>query len=229
MYHRLCGQFFLAIFLYAGRAFSSKWSGVRVENTHSNRQLVQSKNTQRLITSWPLVTGQRNIVPVTIYHSDEAWGGFYKFGQCRNRLYTAGSIHIGCAIFFIAGSKKKTEKANSLCCFKYNGQHFFMNVAVLLYLTFSNVPWMLCNLWAAVLLGTILVSISILFTGLIFARTKIKFTWKHTLLFIVPAISIAVLLTNQSHHLFYTTFSLIPSRQNFGIYFTNIPYTPICV
>ncbi|WP_242831230.1 histidine kinase N-terminal 7TM domain-containing protein [Desulfitobacterium dehalogenans] len=81
-----------------------------------------------------------------------------------------------------------------------------------------------------IFLGTIFVSISILFTGLIFARTKIKFTWKHALLLVVPVISIGVLLTNQSHHLFYTTFSLIPSKQDFGIYFTiHTLYSYLCI
>ena len=93
------------------------------------------------------------------------------------------------------------------------------NVAVLFYLAFDNVPSILAICERLYFLGTILVSISILFTGLIFARTKIKFTWKHALLFIVPVISIVILFTNQNHHLFYTVFSLIPSQQKFGVYF----------
>ncbi|MEL7656110.1 MAG: diguanylate cyclase, partial [Bacillota bacterium] len=53
---------------------------------------------------------------------------------------------------------------------------------------------------------------------------------KHALLFVVPAISIMVLLTNSSHHLFYTTFSLIPSEQDFGIYFTiHTIYSYLCI
>ncbi len=104
------------------------------------------------------------------------------------------------------------------------------NIATLLYLIFDNVPWIQAVCERLYFLGTILVSISILFTGLIFARTKIKFSWVHALLFIVPVISTVVLLTNQSHHYFYTVFSLIPSEQVFGFYFTiHTVYSYACI
>jgi diguanylate cyclase (GGDEF)-like protein len=99
-----------------------------------------------------------------------------------------------------------------------------------MYIAFDNSPLIRTICERLYFLGTILVSISILFTGLIFARTKIRFTWKHALLFIVPAISVAVLFTNQRHHLFYTAFSLIPSEQNFGVYFTiHTIYSYLCI
>ena len=104
------------------------------------------------------------------------------------------------------------------------------NIATLLYLIFENILWIQAVCERLYFLGTILVSISILFTGLIFARTKIKFSWKHALLFIVPAISTVVLLTNASHHYFYTVFSLIPSKQVFGFYFTiHTVYSYACI
>ncbi|WP_227017010.1 diguanylate cyclase [Sinanaerobacter chloroacetimidivorans] len=132
--------------------------------------------------------------------------------------------------FLLLVAQRKQKKQIHYAVLSITISILIWNVAVLLYQTFDNVPWILSICERLYFLGTILISISILFTGLIFARTKIKFTWKHTLLFIVPVISIAVLLTNQSHHLFYTTFSLIPSEQNFGIYFTiHTIYSYLCI
>ncbi len=131
-------------------------------------------------------------------------------------------------LLLVAGRKHK--KQIHYAVLSIMASIFIWNVAVLFYLTFDNVPWILSICERLYFSGTILVSISVLFTGLIFARTKIKFTWKHALIFIVPVISITVLFTNQSHHLFYTTFSLIPSEQDFGIYFTiHTIYSYLCI
>jgi diguanylate cyclase (GGDEF)-like protein len=132
--------------------------------------------------------------------------------------------------FLLLVAKRKRKKQIHYAVLSITISILIWNVAVLLYLAFDNVSWILSICERLYFLGAILVSISILFTGLVFARTKIKFTWKHALLFIVPVISIAVLFTNQSHHLFYTTFSLIPSEQNFGIFFTvHTIYSYLCI
>ncbi len=132
--------------------------------------------------------------------------------------------------FLLLVAKRKRKKQIHYAVLSITISILIWNIAVLLYPAFHNVPWILLICEQLYFLGTILASISILFTGLIFAQTKIKFTWKHALLFIVPAISIATLFTNQSHHLFYTTFSLIPSEQNFGIYFTvHTIYSYLCI
>jgi diguanylate cyclase (GGDEF)-like protein len=93
------------------------------------------------------------------------------------------------------------------------------NVAVILNLFFSNTG-LYIFFEQLYFLGPITVSVSILFLGLIYANDSFEFTWRYLLLFIVPNISLILLFTNQYHHLFYTTFSLIPSKQDFGIYFT---------
>ena len=132
--------------------------------------------------------------------------------------------------FLLLVAKRKHKKQIHYAVLCITVSILLWNLAVLFYLTFSHVPWILSICERLYFIGTILVSISILFTGLIFAKTKIKFTWKHALLFVVPAISIVVLLTNGSHHLFYTTFSLIPSQQNYGIYFTiHTIYSYLCI
>ena len=55
--------------------------------------------------------------------------------------------------------------------------------------------------------GTCFLPVSLFFTSLVFANTKIKFKDAHLLLFIVPVISLCVLWTNNVHHLFYEIYS----------------------
>ena len=61
--------------------------------------------------------------------------------------------------------------------------------------------------------------ITIFFTGLIFANTKIKFKRKYLLLFIVPIISLIMVWTNNYHHLFYINYSLNLNENIYGPYF----------
>ena len=56
------------------------------------------------------------------------------------------------------------------------------------------------------------------FMALVFARTKIYFKPKYTLLFIIPIISLIVLWTNDYHHLFYIKYSLDLSDTIYGPY-----------
>ena len=61
--------------------------------------------------------------------------------------------------------------------------------------------------------------VSIFFTGLIFANTKIHFRKRYILLFIIPVLSLIMLWTNDSHHLFYANYSTDMSKTTFGNYF----------
>lgn len=61
--------------------------------------------------------------------------------------------------------------------------------------------------------------VSILFTGIIFANTKIKFSWKYALLFVIPIISLLMLWTNDFHHLFYINYSTDMNKTIHGNYF----------
>lgn len=81
-------------------------------------------------------------------------------------------------------------------------------------------------------IGICFIPISLLFTGKIFANTKIKFTKKYLLLFIVPIISLLVLWTNDAHHLFYKQYSINIREAVFGPYFyihTVYSYTCIAI
>lgn len=67
-------------------------------------------------------------------------------------------------------------------------------------------PW---NFENFIYIGTCFLPVAIFFTGLIFAKTKITFKKKYLLFFIVPALSLIVLWTNDYHHLFYKIYSYL--------------------
>lgn len=71
---------------------------------------------------------------------------------------------------------------------------------------FSWNPW---NFENFIYIGTCFLPLAIFFTGLIFAKTKITFKKKYLLFFIVPALSLIVLWTNDYHHLFYKIYSYL--------------------
>ena len=66
--------------------------------------------------------------------------------------------------------------------------------------------------------GTCFLPVSILFTGLIFANTKINFKKWYSLLFIIPIISLIILWTNEYHHLFYEYYSSNINECVYGSY-----------
>ena len=68
-------------------------------------------------------------------------------------------------------------------------------------------------------IGTCFLPVALFFTALIFKNTKIKFEKRYLLLFIIPIISLLVLWTNNSHHLFYVEFNNRMSNAIFGPYF----------
>ena len=70
-----------------------------------------------------------------------------------------------------------------------------------------------------VYVGTCFLPITILFFGLTFAKTKIKFKKKFLLLFIIPIISLLVIWTNDFHHLFYVKYGVLNTETIFGLYF----------
>lgn len=106
---------------------------------------------------------------------------------------------------------------------------FLWNLSVLLQFFFkdSGFSIFLEQLYFACV---VLVSVSLLFSGIIFARTKIKFTWKYLLLFIIPAVSLALIFTNNYHRLFIEKNSLIISEIVYGKYFpVHIAYSYLCI
>jgi len=68
-------------------------------------------------------------------------------------------------------------------------------------------------------IGLCFTPVSLLLTGLIYANTKIRFGLKHLLLFVPPLVSYIMLLTNQSHNLFFVYFSIDNDKIVYGSYF----------
>lgn len=60
--------------------------------------------------------------------------------------------------------------------------------------------------------------VSVFFTGIIFANTKIKFKKKYILIFIIPILSLILLWTNNLHHLLYVNYSTNLSDTIAGAY-----------
>ncbi len=104
------------------------------------------------------------------------------------------------------------------------------NVSVLCLVSFPETRWVVNVSEKMYFTGIIFVSLTVLFAGLIFSQTRIKFSLKYALLLVAPLISLAVLFTNSHHNFFYTTFSLIPSEQNFGPFYTfHTVYSYLCI
>ena len=79
-------------------------------------------------------------------------------------------------------------------------------------------------------IGICFLPISLLFTGIIFTNTKIKFTVKYLPFFIIPILSLLILWTNDLHHLFYKVYSVNFKETVFGPYFLiHTAYSYSCI
>ena len=70
-----------------------------------------------------------------------------------------------------------------------------------------------------VYIGTCFLPVFFLLFSIAFKKTKFKFNKKYLLLFIIPTLSLILLWTNNSHHLFYEKYSTNPQDTIFGKYF----------
>lgn len=79
-------------------------------------------------------------------------------------------------------------------------------------------------------IGICLLPVFLLIIGVVFARTRIQWRWKHLLVFLVPSISILVALTNSLHHLFIVKYSFISTEYVYGpYYFIHECYSYSCI
>ena len=67
-------------------------------------------------------------------------------------------------------------------------------------------------------IGKCFMPVFVFLFGLTFFKTKIKFSKKYLLLFVIPTITIILLFTNQSHHLVYKTYSIYTYKSVLGPY-----------
>ncbi|MGE5473566.1 MAG: diguanylate cyclase [Ignavibacteriales bacterium] len=104
------------------------------------------------------------------------------------------------------------------------------NLAIIFQLVLEPNQWYSEFLEELFFFGVIYASISILYLGLVFAKTKIDLTWKHLFIFIIPFISTAILVTNQFHHFFYIQYSLLTRDFIPGNYYMiHTFYSYICI
>ena len=70
-------------------------------------------------------------------------------------------------------------------------------------------------------IGLILIPMAVLYTGIVYSRSTLKLASYHWLSFLVPAVSIILLLTNSRHHLFYRfyQYDLLTDASALGPYF----------
>ena len=68
-------------------------------------------------------------------------------------------------------------------------------------------------------IGTCMLPVALFFVAIIFRNTKIRFKRKYLLLFVIPFLTLAVLYTNQYHHLFYKVYSSNLNEMIYGPYF----------
>ena len=79
-------------------------------------------------------------------------------------------------------------------------------------------------------IGTFFIPVLLFLTGLIFAKTKIKLTFRYLLLFVIPVVSMIILWTNEYHHLFFIKYSFISNDVIYGKYFIiHAIYSYTCI
>lgn len=120
-------------------------------------------------------------------------------------------------MLFINRSKKRTQIAR---IFTWNLIFILIwNVSMILQICFAkpfNIPPIYFDYIAYI--GICFLPISVLFTGLSFAKTHLTFKAKHLLLLIIPIITLIVLWTNNYHHLMYEVYSISLSECKSGPY-----------
>ena len=79
-----------------------------------------------------------------------------------------------------------------------------------------NIPPIYFDYFAYI--GNCFLPLALLFTSIIFIKTKIEFKRKYLLLFILPIVSLLILWTNNYHHLFYKKYSIYSNETIFGPY-----------
>ncbi|MFO7612987.1 MAG: histidine kinase N-terminal 7TM domain-containing protein [Clostridia bacterium] len=73
--------------------------------------------------------------------------------------------------------------------------------------------------------GLCFLPVSLLYTGLVFVRTRLKFSFRDILLLIFPVVDYIIIATNNNHNLFFTEYSIFNDVAQYGPYL--LPHTII--
>ncbi len=68
-------------------------------------------------------------------------------------------------------------------------------------------------------IGVVFSPVAFLALGVIFARNKIELRWYHSLLLVIPILTLIILFTNERHHLFFQKYSYNINEMIYGDYF----------
>lgn len=144
-------------------------------------------------------------------------------------VLTVCTILITFVANYIRRSSKKTQLSsvfllNFICVIIWN----ISMIAQIFLSKLLNIPEIYFDYVAYI--GICFLPVCMLFTGILFVNTKIKFRKQHLLLFVIPIMSLLVLWTNDFHHLFYEDYSTVISACKFGSYFmVHSVYSYACV
>lgn len=104
------------------------------------------------------------------------------------------------------------------------------SVSLILQILFqnSNVDPVLFEGFAS--FGACFIPVFFMFLGIAFSKTRIDFTWKHALLFIIPIVSTVLMFTNSTHHLFFKQYDYNRANIIIGPYnMVNGVYSYACM
>lgn len=107
---------------------------------------------------------------------------------------------------------------------------FIWSICRLAQILFSNNKFIVVKLEHISYIGVIFLPISLMFTGIIYAKTNISFSSKYLLLFIVPLISLVIVFTNRYHSLFIKKYSFVSTGFVYGNYYlVHELYSYLCI
>jgi len=143
-------------------------------------------------------------------------------------LFIALVVVMGMIVFLLSSKKKNQLYGIFLILFSLLLIWF---VGLLMQLTLSK-PFNIAPIYFEymIYISACFLPVFILIMSQIFVNTKIKFTIKHLLLFIIPTLSLLILWTNDLHHLFYKVYSTNFRETLFGPYFyIHTVYSYACI
>ncbi len=144
-------------------------------------------------------------------------------------LLHLSTIMIAVLFVFLLRRKDKSQLHKIFVCTLSYQLIWCIGIILGGYIKVYGVQWLLIADYIAYI-GVCILPVKILLTGIIYTRTKIKITYKHFMLFIIPIISLLMLYTNQYHGLFFESYSVNSDEIILGKYFlVHTVYSYICI
>jgi len=124
------------------------------------------------------------------------------FGDVSFLMIHVSLVFIGYILYVVLRMKEKTQLHYAFLFLMFSVFLWVLGAIFLayddLYARGTRAAWVYLSY-----IGLILTPMAILYLGLTFSQSRVSISWKTLLLWVVPVVSIVVLLTNDRHHLFY--------------------------